>query len=91
MGAPVCRKCRYFDQYYTKEIRHFRQTGFGWCRRKKRAVGAEENCEAFSLRERARENNLMLKCCLNDLLTQMTEIREMLEAERGEKTEDEDL
>ncbi|MDE6398748.1 MAG: hypothetical protein K2L51_05450 [Clostridiales bacterium] len=86
-----CYRCKYFDRYYTKEVVNFRQTKYGWCNYKHSEVQSKESCEQFANRVYARKSNLLLKCTLNSLLTEITAVRNVLEADRDERSEAEEV
>ncbi len=45
-----CRRCKYYDPYYTCELRHFKKTQFGWCSQKRKIVPSREGCGAYATR-----------------------------------------
>ncbi len=79
-----CFRCKYLDRYYTKELKKFSKTPLGWCRQKRETVSVKCRCEKFSVRIPKKIPGVVLKRCLNDLLTEISEIRKMIEAEKNE-------
>ena len=80
-----CRKCHYFDRYYTKGIKRFNGTQIGRCRKKGEQVGGNDACEQFSVKHNYASRSRCLRVSVNDLLTELTAIRKALEAEEDEK------
>ncbi len=74
-----CSRCRFFDRYYTKETKKFRRTECGWCRKKQELVSTHGECEKYSARTRRCMPQRALYLQLNDLLTEISEIRNFLE------------
>ncbi len=74
-----CSRCRFFDRYYTKETKKFRRTECGWCRKKRELVSTHGECEKFLARTRRCMPQRALYLQLNDLLTEISEIRNFLE------------
>lgn len=79
-----CYRCKYLDRYYTKELKKFSKTPLGWCRQNRKIVSVKYRCEKFSVRIPKKIPGLILKHCLNDLLTEISEIRKVIEAEKNE-------
>lgn len=80
-----CYQCRHFDRYYTKETRHFQPTKCGFCYNCRSVVNMHGDCENYQARRWHRRGETFLRFCLNDLLTEISELRSMLEAERNEE------
>lgn len=89
--GKYCYRCKHFDRYYIKEDMNFRQTKYGWCRSEKREVQSKESCEQYATRVYARRSNLLLKGTLHALLTEISAVRNILEAERNERNEAEEV
>lgn len=75
-----CSRCKYFNRYYTKGMKQFNKTKFGWCQ-KSGVKEASASCPEFSIKQKGDNGLLFLKICLNDLLTEISEIRKILEVE----------
>lgn len=75
-----CSRCKYFNRYYTKGTKQFNKTKFGWCQ-KSGVKEASASCPEFSIKQKGDNGLLFLKICLNDLLTEISEIRKILEVE----------
>ena len=76
-----CFMCRNFDRFYTKGTRNFNKTKTGLCFKKGETVDIHGNCEKFLLRVPRRLPPKYLRYCLSDMLTELSEIRKMLETE----------
>lgn len=85
--SKQCYRCKYPDRYYTKEVKRFCKTKFGRCREKRAEMNIHESCERFEQRASVRGRPKLLKNYLNDLLTEITEIRKVLEEEKDEREE----
>lgn len=82
-----CYRCKYLDRYYTKGIKEYQKTRFGWCCKKQESVTIHNGCENFFAKPKQTRNMRLLRFCLNDLLTEISEIRKIIEAENGENKE----
>ena len=88
MDNKRCSQCKYFDRYYTKGVKQFNKTNFGWCTRKHECVSIHDCCERYKEGVRDRDiTNSRLKVSLNDLLTEISAIRMVIEEEGGVKQE----
>ncbi|MDE7164844.1 MAG: hypothetical protein K2O04_05435 [Clostridiales bacterium] len=78
----TCSRCRFLDRYYTKGVKHFDKTDFGWCMHKNKSINVREDCcDRYELKKSAKIPSRRIQVCLNDLLTEITEVRKILEAE----------
>ena len=80
-----CGRCKYLDRYYTKGVTKFDKTEFGWCMVKMDSVNVFECCERYEKRKLVYKASRRAKACLNDLLTEISEIRKIIEAEQDEQ------
>ena len=80
-----CYGCKFFDRYYTKEISRFCATKIGLCYEKGDCVNACDGCEKYQPKPHAGKSCFLLKHSLNGLLTELSELRKMLEAEHHEE------
>lgn len=81
-----CSRCRYLDRYYTKGVTRFNKTDFGWCICKHKSVNIrEDRCDKYEARKNARVPSRRIQVCLNDLLTEISEVRKIIEAENDEE------
>ena len=85
-----CSKCKFFDRYYTKEIKQFKRTKCGWCYKKADSVCVNDCCENFTYGCKPRRRTKFINYYLNDLLTQLSAIRAIIEADCNE-SEDEHM
>ena len=79
-----CSRCKYFNRYYTKEIKAFQKTNFGWCSCARENVTNDFVCERYCMKLPAKRYSSILKFDLNGLLTELSEIRKLIEAESRE-------
>ena len=86
MNIKTCSKCRYLDRYYIKGATRFSKTEFGWCMYKNKSIDIREDyCEKYEARKRPKVPSRRIQVCLNDLLTEISEVRKILEAESDEE------
>lgn len=50
MEKLSCSKCKYLDRYYTKGVKRFNRTEFGWCKKKRESVNVRGCCEMWQAR-----------------------------------------
>ena len=94
--ANKCSRCKYFDGFYTRELTEFKKTHFGWCSVRAGSVDAREGCENFQRKKNCVQKGLLnraLKRRIGDLLTEISQPRQIAEEELDEKRErdEEDL
>ena len=80
----TCSRCKYLDRYYIKGVTRFSKTEYGWCSKKRESIKISQACEQYEQRKNIGKVSRRVKVCLNDLLTEITEIRKMIEAEQNE-------
>ncbi|MDE6028864.1 MAG: hypothetical protein K2F90_00910 [Clostridiales bacterium] len=85
MENNVCGKCKYFDRYYTKGIKRYDRTEFGWCSSRRNSVNANECCEHYQAVNNVRGVSRRVKVCLSDLLTELSAIRMIIEDEANDE------
>ncbi len=89
MGEEVkhnhCYNCARLKRYYIKGYKKFDPTECGWCGAKRQIVDVNEYCDKFTHRSYPRKPYSSVKLTLNDLLTQISALREMLEEPNDEK------
>lgn len=89
-GRGLCYKCKHLIKYYTKGVKRFNGTKYGWCCKRRGNVNIHDGCENYELKPKSKKKNrLFLRYYLNDLLTEISEIRKIAEVERSEREEDE--
>ncbi len=82
-----CVNCRYMDNYYTKGVKSFERTKYGWCCKKACIVNNGGGCEEYVYKaSRKKVQEIFLKCYISDLLTEITELRKLLETEANEES-----
>lgn len=86
-----CYRCKNLDRYYTKGIKEFNPTKFGWCCKKRENVNIHDGCEQYVLKPKRNRNRLLIRYCLNNLLTEITEIRKVIEAESDDSGKNEEV
>ncbi len=83
--AKQCFACRTSDRFYIKDVTHFNKSKFGWCCRKVAPTTIHESCDNYMPRQYRRKRSLRAKLCLNDLLTEISELRTIIEEEYNEE------
>lgn len=86
-----CFRCENFDRYYLKGVKHYKAVPFGWCCKKVCTVGSKESCEFFRAKASREILPWQLRLCLNDVLTELSEIRKILEADGDGADQDEEV
>lgn len=76
-----CYGCSHFTQYYIKGITHFDKAKCGWCSVLRENIGIHDGCGEYKHRPLKKRNINMLRYSLNGLLTEISEIRKVLEHE----------
>ena len=83
-----CSQCKHFDRYYVKGVKRFNKTDFGWCTKKHECVSFRDCCERYEAGVRYRGISRRAKVYINDLLTEISAIRMVIEEEaNGEQQE----
>lgn len=77
--------CNYFDRYYTKGVKGFNSTPYGWCCRLGQEVRSGGGCENFVSKRRTAMREKLIRRCLNDILTELIELRKVVESDEREK------
>lgn len=86
-----CYMCRYLQRYYVLGNKRFNKTKVGRCDNKKgEPVDVHGCCEMFSRKPYPRKVSPIIKYSLNNLLAEITAIREVIE-EIGNGDEDEEM
>ncbi len=85
-----CYRCRKFNVFYTKGDKRYNKSKVGWCCEKRGIVTLHENCESYKAKPLRKHIRMSVQYCLNDLLNQISAIREVIEEdsrenEQGEK------
>ena len=76
-----CYKCKNFDRYYTKGVKQFDKTQIGWCYVNRKDVNIHDCCDKYELKTRRGICKITLRSCLNDLLNELSSIRQVFEAD----------
>ncbi len=82
-----CGVCKWLVRYYTKELKKFNKTEYGWCGKKGEIVCTKDCCEHFGRRNVSHNIRYGLQRSLNDLLTQLSTIRQIIEEEQNDREE----
>ncbi len=91
MENNQCFRCMYFSRYYTKGVRKFNRTKLGWCTVKQDSVKFDGNCDKFFSKPYIGKPSKSIWRALSDLLTQISEIRAIIEEDKNESVERKDL
>ena len=81
-----CYKCRNFQRYYIKGTKMYNMTKIGRCCIKNETVSNTDCCGEFKIKVRYKPGCELPFLQLNDLLTEIAEIRKYLE----DKNDDEE-
>ncbi len=80
-------KCEHYDCYYTKGTKRFNKAECGWCTKQRKDVKSRDSCNKFELKKRTFVPRCVVKNYISDILTELTELRLILEAEKSENEE----
>lgn len=80
-NSGKCVRCKNLDLYYTKGVKKFSRTKFGWCIVKCATVKTDGGCENYCPIRRKYKTNPMIKYSINEILTELSEMRMLLEDE----------
>ena len=80
-----CYRCGFFDRYYTKETNNFKQTNLGWCIFKGANTTSCETCPNYKTKKLVQRGSIQLSDTLNDILTQITVVRQIFEEEHNDR------
>lgn len=86
-----CFRCCFFDRYYTREEKHFQRTACGWCGYKEECVSSSETCKAFKKKRGHKRPKRVILLYLHDLLTEISEVRKLIEDDKFDDEESEEL
>ena len=86
-GSGKCYGCKHFYRYYIKGVTTFNRTNWGWCCYRMFNTRSTEGCDKFKLKKRQERCNAFVERTLNDLLTELSTIRKVLEVEEGGEEE----
>ena len=77
-----CYMCKRFDRFYTKGSKQYNRTKYGWCSEQTGIIDSNgEGCERFAKRPKQDRRDCMVTYYLSDILSEITEIRKVLEDE----------
>ena len=82
-----CCICKYFRWYYIRGEKKFSKIKFGRCYKKCETVNIHDSCNGFVLRTKKQTNEIFLNIYLEHLLTEINELRLLMEAEINENNE----
>ncbi len=82
-----CFQCKYFDCYYTREIKQFKKAKCGWCKKNKEVVKLQNSCVNYIFKQKNVRYDYSIKRFLSDVLTELSELRQILEEENNAKNE----
>lgn len=80
-----CFRCEHFQKYYTKGNTKFVDTKCGRCSETKDTVTLHQSCGKWEQKKYHRFLSLFTKIKLNDILIELTEIRQIIEENENEK------
>lgn len=77
----ICRKCKNFERYYTKGAKQFDKSPIGWCYCNRGVVSIDDCCDRFTVKAKVKMSKYTLRNCLSDLLTELSSLRHVIEAD----------
>lgn len=78
----TCSGCKFCDRYYIRGVKKFNKINFGWCCQNHKTVDVHENCKKFECKTKSVKSKRLLRYYLSDILTEISEIRRMIEEEK---------
>ena len=78
-----CAICRDFNRFYTIGVTRFNETDYGYCNEHKRCVGEYDYCDDYTFCFYPKISKHVVLKNLNSLLTELSEVRRVLEEEYG--------
>lgn len=82
-----CYNCSFFHRYYTQKGIQFVQTKFGFCYKKNEVFPIQHFCDGFIFKNRSITVKSMVQDRLNELLTEISTLRNILQEEEHERIE----
>ena len=83
-----CFRCRNFSRYFTKGVKKFNETNLGWCGVNQSTVKSNGCCDKYVIKTRINTVSKYVWYTLNDILTQISELRKIIEDSKGERETD---
>ena len=77
-----CYNCKWLDRYYTKGTKKFNKAKCGWCCKRAEIVNSDFGCEEYKYWVQRKFFPIFLKHAINDILTEISEVRKILETEK---------
>ena len=74
----------YFCAYYTKGVKRFNKTKFGWCWKKENITTSQDGCEKCEFRQNNRIKGVPVRYWLNEILTELCAVRQIVEEYENE-------
>lgn len=74
-----CYNCKYFERYYIKQMSKFEKTKLGRCFLHGNYVNIHDCCQDYVYKPRTKKINGFIQIQLNDILTELTTLRNILE------------
>ena len=79
----VCWNCGNYKAYYTKGFCHFDKKNYGYCSKQQKTVSCHEDCEHYRSNYQSRRfRKTVALRALNDILTHLSEIRQILSEDK---------
>lgn len=79
-----CYRCKNFIAYYTKGEKRFNKIKIGWCGKRLEEVNLHFNCDKYSPKGYSSKPGYMISYYLDNLLSEITAIRQVIEEEKNE-------
>ena len=79
-----CFRCEYYNYYFIKGKKRFNKIKLGRCGKKCDTVNMHDSCGGFVLRRKRQTHKLFLEIYLEHLLTEISELRLLMEEEINE-------
>ena len=83
--AKRCLKCDSYKSYYVKGVKQFHRIEYGFCMSRAEIVNKDDCCERHKPVKKSDVTKSSLMHYLGDLLTQISQIRVILEEETADE------
>ncbi len=82
-----CFRCRNFDAYYTRGVKRFDKTKYGWCSKLQESVNIHNTCSMYTKKLSNKKDKYIIGHYLNTMLSEIMEIHKVLIAVSEEEND----
>lgn len=74
-----CYRCGHCERFYVQAVKQFDKSDCGWCSVRRTVVNIHDGCDRFRLKPLRGKDRKRIERCLNDMLTEMSQLRMLIE------------